>query len=53
MTSIITNNAASVALSTLRSINDSLNTTNDRVSTGKKINSAADGPPPTGTSPPP
>ncbi|BAF88697.1 flagellin [Azorhizobium caulinodans ORS 571] len=43
MTSIITNNAASVALATLRSINDSLNTTNDRVSTGKKINSAADG----------
>lgn len=43
MTSIITNNAATVALATLRSINDSLNTTNDRVSTGKKINGAADG----------
>lgn len=43
MTSIITNNAATVALSTLRSINNDLNTTNDRVSTGKKINSAADG----------
>ncbi|GGF47676.1 flagellin [Azorhizobium oxalatiphilum] len=43
MTSIITNNAATVALATLRSINNDLNTTNDRVSTGKKINSAADG----------
>ncbi|GGF47670.1 flagellin [Azorhizobium oxalatiphilum] len=43
MTSIITNNAATVALATLRSINNDLNTTNDRVSTGKKINGAADG----------
>lgn len=43
MTSIITNNSATVALQTLRSINDQLETTNNRVSTGKKINGAADG----------
>jgi len=43
MTSMITNNSATVALQTLRSINSSLDTTNNRVSTGKKINSAADG----------
>ncbi|MGU3497164.1 flagellin [Xanthobacteraceae bacterium A53D] len=43
MTSIITNNSATVALQTLRSINNSLDETNNRVSTGKKINSAADG----------
>lgn len=42
MTSIITNNAATVALQTLRSINEQLETTNNRVSTGKKVNSAAD-----------
>ena len=43
MTSMITNNSAMVALQTLRNINDQLNTTNNAVSTGKKINSAADG----------
>ncbi|MGU3497171.1 flagellin, partial [Xanthobacteraceae bacterium A53D] len=43
MTSIITNNSATVALQTLRSINSNLDETNNRVSTGKKINSAADG----------
>ncbi len=43
MTSMITNNSATVALQTLRSINSSLDETNNRVSTGKKINSAADG----------
>ena len=43
MTSMITNNSATVALQTLRSINSSLDVTNNRVSTGKKINSAADG----------
>ncbi len=43
MTSMITNNSATVALQTLRSINSNLDMTNNRVSTGKKINSAADG----------
>lgn len=43
MTSIITNNSATVALQTLRSINDQLETTNNRVSTGKTINGASDG----------
>ncbi|MGY2049040.1 flagellin N-terminal helical domain-containing protein [Methylobacterium sp. JK268] len=43
MTSILTNNSATVALSTLRSIGDSLDTTSNRVSTGKKISTAADG----------
>ncbi|MFG1392462.1 flagellin [Xanthobacter agilis] len=43
MTSMITNNSATVALQTLRSINDQLETTNNRVSTGKKINGASDG----------
>ncbi|MFG1400449.1 flagellin [Xanthobacter sediminis] len=42
MTSIITNNSATVALQTLRSINSDLETTNNRVSTGKKINDASD-----------
>ncbi|MFG1430638.1 flagellin [Xanthobacter sp. V2C-8] len=42
MTSIITNNSATVALQTLRSINNDLETTNNRVSTGKKINDASD-----------
>lgn len=42
MTSIITNNSATVALQTLRSINDQLETTNNRVSTGKAVNSAKD-----------
>ncbi|MFG1480408.1 flagellin [Xanthobacter sp. V4C-4] len=43
MTSMITNNSATVALQTLRSINNQLETTNNRVSTGKTVNSAADG----------
>ncbi|MQT12776.1 flagellin N-terminal helical domain-containing protein [Segnochrobactrum spirostomi] len=43
MTSLITNNSATVALSTLRSINSQLDTVNTRVSTGKRINSASDG----------
>lgn len=42
MTSILTNNSATVALQTLRSINSDLETTNNRVSTGKKINDASD-----------
>jgi len=43
MTSLITNNSAMVALQTLRTINSNLDTTNTHVSTGKRINSAADG----------
>ncbi|MFG1425754.1 flagellin N-terminal helical domain-containing protein [Roseixanthobacter glucoisosaccharinicivorans] len=43
MTSMITNTSAMVALQTLRSINTSLDTTNNHVSTGKRINSASDG----------
>lgn len=43
MTSMITNTSAMVALQTLRSINNSLDTTNNHVSTGKRINSASDG----------
>ncbi|WP_454916022.1 flagellin [Xanthobacter sediminis] len=42
MTSIITNNSATVALQTLRSINEQLESTNNRVSTGKAVNSAKD-----------
>jgi flagellin len=42
MTSLITNTSAMVALQTLRSINDSLDETNNRVSTGLRVNSAAD-----------
>ncbi|MFG1417314.1 flagellin [Xanthobacter sp. V0B-10] len=42
MTSMLTNNSAMVALQTLRSINNDLETTNNRVSTGKKINDASD-----------
>jgi flagellin len=42
MSSLITNNAAMVALQTLRTINASLDQTNNRVSTGLKVNSAAD-----------
>ena len=42
MTSILTNTSAMVALQTLRSINESLNTTNDRVSTGLRIGKAED-----------
>lgn len=43
MTSILTNNSATIALQTLRSINQQLDTTSNRVSTGQRISSAADG----------
>jgi flagellin len=43
MTSINTNNSAMFALQTLRSINKDLDSTNNRISTGLKVNSAADG----------
>lgn len=43
MTSLITNTSAMVALQTLRTINSNLDTTNNHVSTGKRINSASDG----------
>lgn len=43
MTSINTNNSAMFALQTLRSINKELDATNNRISTGLKINSASDG----------
>ncbi|MBN9009420.1 MAG: flagellin [Rhizobiales bacterium] len=42
MTSILTNSSAMVALQTLRQINQDLDTTNSRVSTGLKVGSAAD-----------
>ncbi|WP_075221737.1 flagellin N-terminal helical domain-containing protein [Acuticoccus yangtzensis] len=42
MTSLLTNTAAMVALQTLNAINSDLNTTNNRVSTGLRINKAAD-----------
>ncbi|MEI2297993.1 flagellin N-terminal helical domain-containing protein [Ensifer sp. MJa1] len=42
MTSIMTNTAAMAALSTLRSINSSMETTQDRVSSGLRVGSAAD-----------
>jgi flagellin len=42
MTSLLTNSSAMVALQTLRSINSDLDTTNNRVSTGKRVNTAAD-----------
>lgn len=43
MTSILTNTSATIALQTLRSINAELDTTSNRVSTGQRISSAADG----------
>lgn len=43
MTSILTNTSATIALQTLRSINQQLDTTSNRVSTGQRITSAADG----------
>ncbi|MEP9375412.1 flagellin [Aquabacter sp. CN5-332] len=43
MTSLITNTSAMVALQTLRGINNGLDATNTRVSTGLRINSAQDG----------
>ncbi|WP_341212424.1 flagellin [uncultured Limimaricola sp.] len=42
MSSIITNNSAMSALSTLRNINNNLNTTQDRISTGLKVSSGKD-----------
>lgn len=42
MTSIMTNTSAMVALQTLRSINNSLDSANNRISTGLKVNTAAD-----------
>ena len=42
MTSLLTNTSAQVALQTLRSINSSLDETNNRVSTGKRVNNASD-----------
>jgi flagellin len=42
MSSLLTNTSAMVALQTLRSINASLDQTNNRVSTGLRVNSAAD-----------
>lgn len=42
MSSIITNTSSMVALQTLRGINSSLDETNNRVSTGLRVNSAAD-----------
>jgi flagellin len=42
MTSILTNNAAIAALSTLRSINDDMATTQSRISSGYKVEAAAD-----------
>ncbi len=42
MTSLLTNTAAMVALQTLNQINNSLNTTNNRVSTGLRIAQASD-----------
>jgi flagellin len=42
MSSLLTNNSALVALQTLRSINASLDQANNRVSTGLRVNSAAD-----------
>ena len=42
MSSILTNNSAMTALSTLRGINKGLNQTQDRISTGLKVGSAKD-----------
>ncbi len=42
MTSILTNSAAMAALSTLRSINDGMETTQGRVSSGLRVEDAAD-----------
>jgi flagellin len=42
MTSILTNNAASAALKTLRNINSQLEMTENRISTGLKVSSASD-----------
>ncbi|MBP1870834.1 flagellin [Ensifer adhaerens] len=42
MTSIMTNNSAMAALSTLRSINSSMETTQDRISSGFRVGNASD-----------
>ncbi|WP_312360871.1 flagellin [Ensifer sp.] len=42
MTSIMTNNAAMAALSTLRSINSAMETTQDRISSGYRVGNASD-----------
>ena len=42
MSSLLTNSSAMVALQTLRSINSNLEQTNNRVSTGLRVNTAAD-----------
>ncbi len=42
MSSLLTNTSAMVALQTLRSINTNLDQTNNRVSTGLRVNNAAD-----------
>ncbi len=42
MSSLLTNSSAMVALQTLRSINTNLEQTNNRVSTGLRVNTAAD-----------
>ncbi len=42
MTSLLTNTAALTALTTLKSINDQLDTTSNRVSTGQRVSSASD-----------
>ncbi|MCZ4262748.1 flagellin [Limimaricola sp. G21655-S1] len=42
MSSILTNNSAMSALSTLRNINSNLNSTQDRISTGLKVSSGKD-----------
>lgn len=42
MSSILTNNSAMNALQTLRSVNSNLNETQNRISTGMKVNSAKD-----------
>ena len=42
MTSLLTNNAAMTALTTLKSINTQLDATSNRVSTGQRVSSAAD-----------
>lgn len=42
MTSIVTNASAASALTVLRGVNNNLETTQERISTGKKVNSAKD-----------
>jgi flagellin len=42
MTSLLTNNAAMTALTTLKSINTQLDATSNRVSTGQRVSSASD-----------